>query len=121
MGTDSVHLPGKQGQMEFTDKDVTCGQCGVTFVFSAGEQKFFEDKGFKNVPRRCKQCRAVCHGRKLRGVETSVTCAECGALTTVPFIPRRNTPVLCRACFGNGAKVPNILTALADDGIKPES
>lgn len=113
-------LPVSRAKMEFADRDLTCSGCGAAFVFSAGEQKFFEDKGFKNDPKRCKSCRTESHGKKVRGVETCVTCAKCGAATTVPFIPRRNRPVLCRACFGNQAKVPNTLTALADDGIKAE-
>jgi CxxC-x17-CxxC domain-containing protein len=32
-------------------------------------------------------------------VETSVTCAVCGAPTIVPFVPRHDRPVLCRVCF----------------------
>jgi CxxC-x17-CxxC domain-containing protein len=32
-------------------------------------------------------------------VETRVTCSECGAATTVPFVPHMGRPVLCRLCF----------------------
>lgn len=34
-----------------------CADCGVIFPFTAGEQKFFRDKGF-TPPKRCKSCRA---------------------------------------------------------------
>ena len=42
----------------FADRDVLCVSCCATFVFSAGEQQFFEEKRFTNVPKHCKQCKA---------------------------------------------------------------
>jgi CxxC-x17-CxxC domain-containing protein len=72
--------------------------CGEDFVFSAGEQVFFREMQFQHVPRHCKKCNAK--HRNARGrVETSVTCSECGASTTVPFLPHLGHPVLCRSCF----------------------
>ena len=44
--------------MEYHDKVLKCGECGAEFVFTAGEQMFFADKGFKNEPKRCKACKA---------------------------------------------------------------
>lgn len=44
--------------MEFTDRILKCVDCGEEFVFSAGEQLFFLDKGFQNEPRHCKKCKA---------------------------------------------------------------
>ena len=44
--------------MEFTDRILICEDCGAEFVFTAGEQVFFNDKQFKNDPKRCKQCKA---------------------------------------------------------------
>ena len=90
--------PGS-GNMEFTDKMITCATCGTPFLFSAGEQGFYRDRGFKNEPKRCKACKA----RRLPGKrpmpETAVTCAQCGVATSVPFKPIRNEPVYCRECF----------------------
>jgi CxxC-x17-CxxC domain-containing protein len=43
--------------MELQDKSLTCTDCGAGFVFSAGEQRFFQEKGFSHEPRRCKDCR----------------------------------------------------------------
>jgi hypothetical protein len=43
--------------MSFTDKSITCPDCGATFTFTAGEQEFFASKGFTNDPKRCSQCR----------------------------------------------------------------
>ena len=56
--------------MPFEDKTLTCIDCGQTFVFTAGEQEFFAQKGFQNEPKRCKNwvsalvCRILPHPRK---------------------------------------------------------
>ena len=44
--------------MEYQDRILKCAECGAEFVFTAGEQMFFADKGFKNEPKRCKACKA---------------------------------------------------------------
>ncbi|MGC2801891.1 MAG: zinc-ribbon domain-containing protein, partial [Candidatus Acidiferrum sp.] len=44
--------------MEYHDRVLKCAECGAEFVFTAGEQMFFADKGFKNEPKRCKGCKA---------------------------------------------------------------
>lgn len=38
------------------DKEITCKDCGGSFIFTAGEQEFFQSKGFSE-PVRCKLCR----------------------------------------------------------------
>ena len=43
--------------MEFTDKTLVCQDCGKEFVFTAGEQAFYKEKGLDNEPKRCKECR----------------------------------------------------------------
>ena len=43
--------------MSLQDKSIQCSDCGTTFIFSSGEQEFFQSKGFTNEPRRCPQCR----------------------------------------------------------------
>ena len=44
--------------MSFEDRILECMDCGVSFTWTAGEQRFFEEKGFTNEPRRCADCRA---------------------------------------------------------------
>lgn len=39
------------------DKTLICVDCGAEFVFTAGEQEFYKEKGFDNEPKRCKACR----------------------------------------------------------------
>jgi CxxC-x17-CxxC domain-containing protein len=84
--------------MEFTDRILKCVDCGEEFVFSAGERLFFHEKQFQHEPRHCKKCKAK-HANVRGRVETAVTCSDCGASTTVPFLPHLGRPVLCRACF----------------------
>jgi len=45
--------------MIFQDKSIQCSDCGTTFVFTSGEQEFFQSKGFTNEPKRCPACRRV--------------------------------------------------------------
>ena len=98
--------------MPFADRDVRCAGCGVMFVFSAGEQQFFQEKGFTNEPKHCKQCKAKRQGRVApRRIETHVICSGCGSNTTVPFKPTQGRPVMCRICFANRPKAPNFAAA----------
>ncbi len=95
---------------EFQDRSIDCVDCGEPFVWTAGEQVFFHDKGLQNEPKRCKPCKlakndrlaaisaAQVSGIKQR-IEVTVTCAHCGEETTVPFFPSQGRPVYCRSCF----------------------
>jgi CxxC-x17-CxxC domain-containing protein len=91
--------------MEYHDKVLKCADCGAEFVFTAGEQMFFVDKGFKNEPKRCKACKgnraqASDSGSAVaQRVETKTVCSQCGKETTVPFKPTQGRPVYCRECF----------------------
>ena len=35
------------------DIELKCRDCGETFTFTAGEQEFYQQKGFTNQPTRC--------------------------------------------------------------------
>jgi CxxC-x17-CxxC domain-containing protein len=41
----------------YSDKTLTCADCGQQFVFSASEQDFYAQRNFSE-PRRCASCRA---------------------------------------------------------------
>ena len=103
---------------EFGDKDIGCVDCGDNFIWSAGEQEFFRDKGLQNPPKRCKDCKkaknerlAAINNAQKSGVrqriEVAVRCAECETQTTVPFYPSQGRPVYCRSCYL--AMNPNML------------
>ncbi|MBE0600974.1 MAG: zinc-ribbon domain containing protein [Firmicutes bacterium] len=105
----------------FTDKTLTCRDCGAPFTFTASEQEFFAEKGFTNEPTRCSSCRATRRNgdtRNNRGTDRNsnqynsrgsqrnadrpmydAVCDSCGVATKVPFMPRGDKPVYCRDCF----------------------
>jgi CxxC-x17-CxxC domain-containing protein len=41
----------------YTDRTITCADCGTEFTFTASEQEFYSDRQFSD-PRRCASCRA---------------------------------------------------------------
>jgi hypothetical protein len=41
----------------FEDQARTCVDCEQEFIWTAGEQDFFHEKGFADPPKRCKECR----------------------------------------------------------------
>ena len=41
----------------YEDKNLVCEECSKEFVFSAGEQEFYAQKGLVNIPKRCPECR----------------------------------------------------------------
>jgi len=92
----------------FQDKTLVCKDCGNEFVFTAGEQEFYAEKGFQNEPARCKDCRSSrksqyngsSSGSKGRELYSAI-CAECGKETKVPFKPHLDKPVYCSECFSN--------------------
>jgi CxxC-x17-CxxC domain-containing protein len=110
--------------MDFQDKVLVCRDCGKEFLFSAGEQAFYAEKGFQNEPTRCRNCRAVRKGGSAAPSEGAgaprtlfaAVCSECGKETQVPFKPTAGKPVYCRECFqkrgsrtGTGRRSPAYL------------
>jgi CxxC-x17-CxxC domain-containing protein len=115
------------------DRTLNCRDCGREFVFTAGEQDFYASKGLTNDPVRCPSCRsarkssmtrsnsfeapedtgyvryekfASFGGRTPRQMHPA-TCAECGQMTEVPFVPRGDRPVYCCACY-NKIRTPRV-------------
>ncbi len=103
--------------MPFTDRSLTCADCGTSFTFSAEDQAFHQEKGFTNEPRRCQSCRAAKRAERNGGSSYgsgsssygggyggqremfTVTCSQCGKDAQVPFQPRGDKPVYCSDCF----------------------
>jgi CxxC-x17-CxxC domain-containing protein len=95
----------------------------MDFIWTAGEQEFFASRGLVNAPSRCSSCRAA---RKAAGMNGGggagngfgdgprgdsapremheVTCASCGGVARVPFVPRGDRPVYCSECFRAGVR-----------------
>jgi CxxC-x17-CxxC domain-containing protein len=98
------------GESEFEEIIIVCIDCANEFVWTVGEQTFYRDKGLKNPPKRCKDCKkaknerlasiAVAQAAGIKQkIEVAVHCAKCGSYTTVPFYPSQGRPVYCRSCF----------------------
>ena len=96
--------------MSYEDRNLTCLDCGQSFVFSADDQAYHAEKGYANEPKRCPSCRQIRRNQRSndgygggydRGAREMhpVVCAECGKDTTVPFLPRGDRPVYCSDCY----------------------
>ena len=92
----------------YEDKTLTCRECGAEFIFSAGEQEFYQEKGLQHEPSRCPTCRQQRRRSMNGGGHTgsrapremhTIICAECGQEAQVPFLPRNDKPVYCASCF----------------------
>jgi len=101
----------------FTDKTLTCADCGTPFTFRADDQAYHQERGFTNEPRRCQSFRAAkraernggssyggsssyCGDYRRQREMLSATCSQCGKEAQVPFQPRRgDKPVYCSDCF----------------------
>ena len=98
--------------MPYTDRTLTCVDCGAEFTFSAEDQEYHASRGFTNEPKRCATCwsarkteRGGSRGGGFGGGGGGrrqmfpAVCAECGQATEVPFEPRGDRPVYCFDCF----------------------
>jgi CxxC-x17-CxxC domain-containing protein len=92
--------------MSFTDKSLTCSDCGTTFTFGAEEQELFQNRGYTNEPKRCPECRQARKSERYGNNASryqrqmyAVVCAECGRDAEVPFEPRGDRPVYCSDCY----------------------
>ena len=99
----------------YTDKELSCVDCGTGFTFTSGEQERFAQLGFTNEPKRCAPCRAAkkaaggggrgggnrddARGRSGPREMHPAKCGACGANCEVPFKPRGDRPVYCSDCF----------------------
>ena len=102
--------------MPYTDKTLTCADCGQPFTFTADDQEFYATRGFSE-PKRCRNCRTQRRMERDGGEGGGmggggynraprperelfdVVCSSCGQPTKVPFQPRGDRPVYCRDCF----------------------
>jgi CxxC-x17-CxxC domain-containing protein len=93
--------------MSFVDRSLTCRDCGQQFVFTGGEQEFYQSRGLVNEPGRCPDCRAARKQQRGGGGGSDrprremfpAVCSSCGKDTQVPFQPRGDKPVYCSDCF----------------------
>jgi CxxC-x17-CxxC domain-containing protein len=89
--------------LAYEDKVLNCRDCGQDFVFTAGEQEFYAQRGFQNEPSRCPECRrarkSASGGAGGNRQMYEAVCSSCGKPALVPFQPSGDKPVYCSECF----------------------
>jgi CxxC-x17-CxxC domain-containing protein len=86
----------------FEDRSLSCRECGNAFVWTAGEQEFYQQKGLLHEPQRCPDCRKKAKAERAAARSANmhdVICSNCGKPAQVPFEPRTDRPVYCSECF----------------------
>lgn len=79
------------------NKKIICKKCKTEFLFTAEEQVFYKEKGLKNEPSFCKECRSR---EKVRRKKLyPAVCSKCGCKAWVPFQPKGDRPIYCQSCF----------------------
>jgi len=54
----AIRFRAEVRSLSYTDRGINCVDCGQEFVFTAGEQEFYTQRGFSEAPKRCTSCRA---------------------------------------------------------------
>eukprot|EP01047_Picozoa_sp_COSAG01_P072863 COSAG01_NODE_11707_length_1876_cov_1.516601_2_plen_93_part_00 len=52
-GANKRSRPAEGEEEGFVDKPLLCRDCRQDFIWTAGQQLFYHDKGFTNAPTRC--------------------------------------------------------------------
>jgi CxxC-x17-CxxC domain-containing protein len=121
--------PSRHALSSHEDQERMCADCGQPFLYTAAERRFREEQGMAEPSRcpqcraerraqrnidifgassgshlgssrdRRQQRRGRNGGDGTSGDRYPAICADCGASTMVPFIPRGDRPVYCRSCF----------------------
>lgn len=82
------------------DQTLTCKDCGKEFIWTVGEQEFYQQKGFAHPPSRCPDDRKLNKEKMMSSRKMfTVNCANCGKEAQVPFEPKGDRPVYCNDCF----------------------
>lgn len=96
----------------YEDKTLVCKECGKEFVFTAGEQEFYAERGFQNEPSAARP--AATRARTLPVVPASIS-----PLSALPAAARPRCPsspraiVLCTAATASPrcVRTADLLTA----------
>ena len=95
--------------MAFADRSFSCRECGTAFVWTSGEQEFYQQKGLLHEPQRCPDCRQKAKAERAaqRALNMhDIVCSSCGQAGQVPFAPRTDRPVYCSTCFETRRTAP---------------
>src|SRR3954470_12633449 len=53
-----TNAPRRTTLVTYSDRTLSCVDCGVEFIHSAADQEYYQQKGFVSDPKRCTSCRA---------------------------------------------------------------
>ena len=111
---------GERGFGELSDRTITCRDCGQEFTFTAGEQAFYQERGYTE-PQRCASCRAERKAqRNASGYDSGSGYSSGGYSSGSSYSgggggysrgggyssgPRQMYPTICSAC-GKETEVP---------------
>lgn len=100
-----------------SDTTITCRDCGQAFTFTAGEQAFYQERGFSE-PQRCAACRAERKTQRNASADSgygnsssdsygggSYGGSRGGGGSSYSSGPRQLYPAVCSAC-GTETEVP---------------
>ena len=102
-----------------SDRTITCRDCGQEFTFTAGEQAFYQERGYTE-PQRCASCRAERKAqRNASGYDSGSSYSSGGYSSGSSYSggggysrgggyssgPRQMYPTICSAC-GKETEVP---------------
>jgi len=85
---------------EFKDRKLECLKCHKEFTWTAGEQRFYAEKGLKNEPKLCPTCRKERNKNK----PLEVRCQVCGSKGYIKLPPEEREKfdidsVICQKCL----------------------
>ena len=96
--------------MAFVDRSLSCRECRTAFVWTSGEQEFYQQRGLLHEPQRCPECRQKAKAERAaqRALNMhDIVCSSCGQAGQVPFAPNTDRPVYCSTCFETRRNAPD--------------
>lgn len=79
----------------YEDKTLVCKECGKEFVFTAGEQEFYAERGFQNEPSAARPAVTLARTPPVAPVSTSPLPAQpAAARRRFPSNPRPTVPCI---------------------------
>jgi len=87
--------------MNLLDKWLHCVDCGQQFLWDAENRRGSWASIWGTGPNDAKNAatNAAMNDCIKPRAYTQVSCAQCGAPTYVPFVPRGTKPIYCRMCL----------------------
>ena len=84
----------------YEDKTLICKECGQEFVFSAGEQEFYAERGFQNEPSAARHAATLARMQLVVPVSSSPQFAQLAAARQrFPLSPSPTVPYIAASAL----------------------